>query len=88
MDSVDQYLAEIAAAVRPLPARELALADAYGAVLAGDVTAQWPLPAFDNSAMDGYAVLRRVTSPGPAPARRSRCPWTARSRPATPAAAS
>jgi molybdopterin molybdotransferase len=59
MDSVDQYLAEIAAAVRPLPARELGLADAYGAVLDGDVTAQWPLPAFDNSAMDGYAVLAR-----------------------------
>ncbi len=59
MDSVDQYLGEIAAAVRPLPARELSLADAYGAVLAGDVTAQWPLPAFDNSAMDGYAVLAR-----------------------------
>ena len=29
-----------------------------------------------------------VTWPGPAPARRSRCPWTARSRPATPAPAS
>jgi len=59
MDSVDQYLNDILAAVRPLPARELGLAEAYGAVLDGDVTAQWPLPAFDNSAMDGYAVLAR-----------------------------
>ena len=59
MDSVDQYLNDILAAVRPLPAGELALTEAYGAVLDGNVTAQWPLPAFDNSAMDGYAVLAR-----------------------------
>jgi molybdopterin molybdotransferase len=57
VDSVDGYLNDILAAIRPLPARELRLADAYGAVLDGDVTARWPLPAFDNSAMDGYAVL-------------------------------
>ncbi|HKD88292.1 MAG TPA: gephyrin-like molybdotransferase Glp [Streptosporangiaceae bacterium] len=57
MDSVETYLADILAAIRPLPARELALADALGAVLAADVTAQYPLPSFDNSAMDGYAVL-------------------------------
>jgi molybdopterin molybdotransferase len=57
MDSVETYLADILAAIRALPARELALADALGAVLASDVTAQYPLPSFDNSAMDGYAVL-------------------------------
>ena len=56
MDSVDDYLDEILAAIPPLPARELSLAEALGAVLAHDVTAQWALPAFDNSAMDGYAV--------------------------------
>jgi molybdopterin molybdotransferase len=56
MDSVETYLAEVLAAIRPVPSRELALADALGAVLDGDVTAQWPLPSFDNSAMDGYAV--------------------------------
>jgi molybdopterin molybdotransferase len=56
MDSVDDYLDEILAAITPLPPRELSLAEAYGAVLAHDVTAQWALPAFDNSAMDGYAV--------------------------------
>ena len=48
MDSVDSYLSDILAAIAPLPARELALADAYGAVLDADVTAQWPLPAFDK----------------------------------------
>jgi molybdopterin molybdotransferase len=57
MDSVETYFADILAAIRALPARELALADALGAVLASDVTAQYPLPSFDNSAMDGYAVL-------------------------------
>ena len=56
MDSVETYLADITAAIRPLLPREIALVDALGAVLAADVTAQWPLPSFDNSAMDGYAV--------------------------------
>jgi molybdopterin molybdotransferase len=56
MDSVETYLAEITGAIRPLPPRDLALAGALGAVLAADVSAQWPLPSFDNSAMDGYAV--------------------------------
>ncbi|MGH3275448.1 MAG: gephyrin-like molybdotransferase Glp, partial [Streptosporangiaceae bacterium] len=56
MDSVDDYLSEIMAAITPLAPRELSLAQADGAVLTRDVTARWTLPAFDNSAMDGYAV--------------------------------
>jgi molybdopterin molybdotransferase len=56
MDSIETYLAEIMAAIRPLSPRELTLADALGAVLVDDVTARWPLPSFDNSAMDGYAL--------------------------------
>src|SRR5258708_2117819 len=56
MDSVETSLADILAAIRPLPSRELALTDALGAVLTDDVTARYPLPSFDNSAMDGYAV--------------------------------
>ena len=56
MDNVDRYLAEVLAAIRPLAPRELSLEDADGGVLAEDITAQWPLPPFDNSAMDGYAV--------------------------------
>jgi molybdopterin molybdotransferase len=59
MDSVESYLADILAAIRPLPAREIPLADALGAVLADDVIARHSLPPFDNSSMDGYAV--RVT---------------------------
>ncbi len=48
MQSVDSYLAEVLAAIRPLPPCELGLEEADGTALAG---------AFDNSAMDGYAVL-------------------------------
>jgi molybdopterin molybdotransferase len=56
MDSVETYLAEVLAAITPLPPRDIQLSGALGAVLDGDVTAQWPLPSFDNSSMDGYAV--------------------------------
>jgi molybdopterin molybdotransferase len=57
MQSVDSYLAEVLAAIRPLPPRELGLEEAAGGVLTEDVTAGWPLPPFDNSAMDGFAVV-------------------------------
>ncbi|MBO0837596.1 MAG: molybdopterin molybdenumtransferase MoeA, partial [Actinobacteria bacterium] len=62
MDSVEAYLADITAAIRPLSARELPLAEALGAVLADDVTALRPMPSFDNSAMDGYAVRAHETA--------------------------
>ena len=57
LQSVESYLSDVLAAIRPLPPRELRLDEAGGAVLAEDVTAAWPLPPFDNSGMDGYAVL-------------------------------
>jgi molybdopterin molybdotransferase len=57
MQSVEDYLSDVLAAIRPLPPRELRLDEADGAVLAEDVTAAWALPPFDNSGMDGYAVL-------------------------------
>jgi molybdopterin molybdotransferase len=56
MQPVEDYRAEVLATVRPLDPRELDLAAAGGAVLAQQVTARSPLPPFDNSAMDGYAV--------------------------------
>ncbi len=56
MQSVDSYRDEIGGAITPLPAEEIPLTEADGTVLAADVTAAWPLPGFDNSAMDGYAV--------------------------------
>jgi molybdopterin molybdotransferase len=60
--SVDSYLSEVLAAIRPLPARELGLDEADGGVLTEDVTAGWPLPPFDNSGMDGYAVVAADTA--------------------------
>ena len=56
MKSVDAHLEGILRAVAPLPPLPLPLADAHGCVLAEDVIAAFPLPSFDNSAMDGYAV--------------------------------
>jgi molybdopterin molybdotransferase len=54
--SVEAHLADILSTIRPLAPIELSLADAHGLVLAEDVAASYPLPSFDNSAMDGYAV--------------------------------
>jgi len=53
---VEDHLAQILDAVGPLSPLDLTLSDAHGCVLAEDVTAAFPLPPFDNSAMDGYAV--------------------------------
>jgi molybdopterin molybdotransferase len=56
LTSIEEHLADILATIRPLAPTELSLGDAYGLVLAEDVAAASPLPPFDNSAMDGYAV--------------------------------
>jgi molybdopterin molybdotransferase len=53
---VDEHLATVLGAVHPLAELELRLLDAHGCILAEDVVAAAPLPGFDNSAMDGYAV--------------------------------
>ena len=54
--SVDEHLADVLSVVTPLSALEVGLLDAHGCILAEDVVAPAPLPGFDNSAMDGYAV--------------------------------
>ncbi len=43
--------------IAPLPERTVPLSDALGCFSARNITASLPLPAFDNSAMDGYAVV-------------------------------
>jgi molybdopterin molybdotransferase len=53
---VADHLSDILSVVRPLTPLDVQLLDAHGCVLVEDVTAPWPLPQFDNSAMDGYAV--------------------------------
>src|ERR1700744_982492 len=60
MMSVDDAVGIIAARVTPVRAVEtIALAQADGRVLAGEVRAPLPLPPFTNSAVDGYAVASR-----------------------------
>lgn len=54
---VDDLLASILGTVAPLPDFQQALLDALGLPVAEDVVSPMPLPAFDNSAMDGYAVV-------------------------------
>lgn len=56
MITIDAHLRRILEAASPLPTQQTVLADALGAVLAADVHSRWPVPLFDNSAMDGYAV--------------------------------
>jgi molybdopterin molybdotransferase len=53
---VDAHLAEVLAAVTVLSPLDVTLLDAHGCVLAEDIASTHPLPPFDNSAMDGYAV--------------------------------
>jgi molybdopterin molybdotransferase len=47
---------------RPLPAEEMSLDAALGRVLAADATSAEPVPRFDNSAMDGFAVRSADTA--------------------------
>ncbi len=56
MRSVADHLATVLDGIEPLEAVDVELLDAIGLTLASDVVAPWPLPAFDNSSMDGYAV--------------------------------
>src|SRR5215203_1202355 len=60
----DEALARILAHVRPLPAREVSLLEALGCFAARDVSASLSLPPFDNSSMDGFAVVARSCARG------------------------
>lgn len=52
-----EALAKILSSVRPLPSQTLPLASALDRFAARDLFAGLALPGFDNSAMDGYAVV-------------------------------
>ena len=56
MISVADALSALFALVEPLDPEQVSLRDAYGRVLASDVTANRDQPPFAASAMDGYAV--------------------------------
>ncbi len=53
----EEALAKILSRTESLPPRTLAVEQAGGCFLLRDVSARLPLPLFDNSAMDGYAVI-------------------------------
>jgi len=57
MISEDEARAKILETIRRLSTRQISLADALDCFAAEDCFARLPLPNFDNSAMDGYAVI-------------------------------
>lgn len=71
--SVDAARAAAMRLVVPVAVQEqVPLAQALGRVLAQPLRTQTPMPPFDASAADGYAVcLDDLTGPGPGPG-----PWT------------
>jgi molybdopterin molybdotransferase len=56
--------AKILEAVRPRPARKMSILQALDHFAVEDYFARLPLPIFDNSAMDGYAVIAGDCRPG------------------------
>ncbi len=54
--SFEEARSRLLTGVRPMTAERLPLIAAAGRVLATDLIALEPLPRFDHSAMDGYAV--------------------------------
>ena len=56
LTSVAEHQATVSGLVGLMPVRSTPIADCLGLVLAADLVAPIPLPPFDNSAMDGYAV--------------------------------
>jgi molybdopterin molybdotransferase len=57
MRTVETHQQVVAALITARPPESVAPSDALGLVLAADVVAPLSLPGFDNSAMDGYAVI-------------------------------
>lgn len=64
MITEDQALARILECVRPLPSRQVSLSEARERFASRDVLARVALPVFDNSAMDGYAVVASACTEG------------------------
>jgi len=55
--SEEEARTKILDGVQPLPPRQTPIAQALDCFAAQDYFARLPLPAFDNSAMDGYAIV-------------------------------
>ena len=67
MLSFDEARRQLLSRAFVVSSERVALVEAAGRVLAQDVVARRPLPGFDSSAMDGYAVacadFDGITSP-------------------------
>ena len=59
MISEEEARAKVLESVRPLPSRRIPILEALDCFAAEDYVARSSLPMFDNSAMDGYAVIAR-----------------------------
>jgi molybdopterin molybdotransferase len=64
MISEEEARKKILETIRVLPSRRLSLLQALGCFAAEDYFARLPLPMFDNSAMDGYAVIASLATEG------------------------
>ncbi|MCD6051890.1 MAG: molybdopterin molybdenumtransferase MoeA [Verrucomicrobia bacterium] len=62
MLTLESALERILARIQPLPPETVPLLQADGRVLRSEAIARTDLPAFDNSAMDGYAVMAGDTT--------------------------
>jgi molybdopterin molybdotransferase len=67
MRTVEEHQLVVAGLITARPPTALPLPQTLGLVLATDVTAPMSLPVFDNSAMDGYAVLASDIPAGTSP---------------------
>ena len=59
MITVDEALDKILSHIRPLGFEKVSLLDSLGRVIGEDIHARRDIPPFDNSAMDGYALISK-----------------------------
>src|SRR5256885_15509484 len=64
MISEEEARSRVLNTIQPLPVRRISLLSALGCFAAEDYFARLPLPNFDNSAMDGYAVVASSSHTG------------------------
>jgi molybdopterin molybdotransferase len=64
MISEEEACSRLLQTIRLLPSRRVNVADAGNCFAAEDLFARIPLPVFDNSAMDGYAVVASSSAHG------------------------
>src|SRR3954452_18779486 len=61
--SVEEHVARILEAVEPLPPYDQPLLEALGLPVCEEVASPMDLPSFDNSGVDGYAVVTEDVAP-------------------------